>query len=143
MFLFISLSLLLLSFQLAFPRLRKEWWDGEIPLSHSPSNLPFPWFVCGSLHYTPEHCLANGGLPLFRCGKPRFKWLQNVSWKEPCVKPGGKNPWLPTLVATGRVGTMIRFRWVASFWGRFLPLKTPSPGEVNLLQTYSPCYPKS
>ena len=22
-----------------------------------------------------------------------------------------------------------------------LPLKTPSPGEVNLLQTYSPCYP--
>ena len=24
-----------------------------------------------------------------------------------------------------------------------LPLKTPSPGEVNLLQTYSPCYPKS
>ena len=25
----------------------------------------------------------------------------------------------------------------------YLPLKTPSPGEVNLLQTYSPCYPKS
>ena len=24
-----------------------------------------------------------------------------------------------------------------------LPLNTPSPGEVNLLQTYSPCYPKS
>ena len=24
-----------------------------------------------------------------------------------------------------------------------LPLKTPSPGEANLLQTYSPCYPKS
>ena len=23
-----------------------------------------------------------------------------------------------------------------------LPLKTPSPGEVNLLQTYSPCYPQ-
>ena len=23
-----------------------------------------------------------------------------------------------------------------------LPLKTPSLGEVNLLQTYSPCYPK-
>ena len=25
----------------------------------------------------------------------------------------------------------------------FLPVKTPSPGEVNLSQTYSPCYPKS
>ena len=25
---------------------------------------------------------------------------------------------------------------------RSLPLKTPSPGEVNLLQTYSPCYPQ-
>ena len=24
-----------------------------------------------------------------------------------------------------------------------LSLKTPSPGEVNLLQTYSPCHPKS
>ena len=24
-----------------------------------------------------------------------------------------------------------------------LPLQTPSPGEVNLLQTYSPCCPKS
>ena len=24
-----------------------------------------------------------------------------------------------------------------------LPLKTPRSGEVNLLQTYSPCYPKS
>ena len=23
-----------------------------------------------------------------------------------------------------------------------LPLKTPSPGKVNRLQTYSPCYPK-
>ena len=23
-----------------------------------------------------------------------------------------------------------------------LPLKTPSPGEVNLLQTYTPCYPQ-
>ena len=28
-------------------------------------------------------------------------------------------------------------------WHQYLPLKTPSPGEVNLLQTYSPCYPKS
>ena len=25
----------------------------------------------------------------------------------------------------------------------YLPLKTPRIGEVNLLQTYSPCYPKS
>ena len=35
---------------------------------------------------------------------------------------------------------------IGSWWlcvPLFLPLKTPSPGEVNLLQTYSPCYPKS
>ena len=27
-----------------------------------------------SLHYTPEHCLVNGGVPLFWWKKTRFKW---------------------------------------------------------------------
>ena len=31
----------------------------------------------GFLHYTPEHCLVNGGFPLFWRKKPYFKWLQN------------------------------------------------------------------
>ena len=37
----------------------------------------------GSLHYAPEHCLVNGGFPLFWWKKPCFNWLQNVSFKEP------------------------------------------------------------
>ena len=35
----------------------------------------------GSLHYTPERCLVDGGFPLFWCG-------QKVSFKEPCSKVG-------------------------------------------------------
>ena len=30
----------------------------------------------GSLHYTPEHCLVNGGFPLFWWNKPCFKWAK-------------------------------------------------------------------
>ena len=41
----------------------------------------------GSLHYTPEHCLANGGFPLFSWKKPCFKWLQNVSFNGPIYRP--------------------------------------------------------
>ena len=33
--------------------------------------------------------------------------------------------------------------WNPSLFQLFLPLKTPSRGEVILVQTYSPCYPKS
>ena len=34
---------------------------------------------------TPEHCnLLQGGVPLFWWKKPCFKWLQHVSFKEPC-----------------------------------------------------------
>ena len=29
-------------------------------------------------------CLVNGGVPVFWWKKPCFKWLQNVSFKEPC-----------------------------------------------------------
>ena len=36
----------------------------------------------GSWHYPPEHCLVNGGVPLF-VEKTCFKWLQHVSFKEP------------------------------------------------------------
>ena len=31
----------------------------------------------GSLHYTPKHCLVNGGFPLFCRHKPCFEWWQN------------------------------------------------------------------
>ena len=30
----------------------------------------------GSLHYTPEHCLVDGGVPLFWLKKPCFKWAK-------------------------------------------------------------------
>ena len=36
----------------------------------------------GSLHYTPEHCLVNGGFPLFWWKKPSFKWATCIC-KEP------------------------------------------------------------
>ena len=32
----------------------------------------------GSLHYTPEHCLVNGGFPLFWWKKPCFKWAKCI-----------------------------------------------------------------
>ena len=40
----------------------------------------------GSLHYTPEHCLVNGGFPLFWWKKQHVSNGQNVSFKEPCQK---------------------------------------------------------
>ena len=41
-------------------------------------------FIEGSLHYTPEHCLANGGFPVFWWKKPCFKWAKWRSFEEPC-----------------------------------------------------------
>ena len=40
-------------------------------------------------------------------------------------------------------GSFLCFCVCCFLWGGglFLPLKTPSPGEANLLQTYSPCSP--
>ena len=32
----------------------------------------------GSLHYTPEHCLVNGGFPLFWWKEPCFKWAKCI-----------------------------------------------------------------
>ena len=32
----------------------------------------------GSLQYTPEHCLANGGFPVFWWKKPCFKWAKCI-----------------------------------------------------------------
>ena len=37
----------------------------------------------GSLHYTPEHCLVNGGF-LYFGGKSHVSNGQNVSFKKPC-----------------------------------------------------------
>ena len=43
----------------------------------------------GSLHCTPEHCLVNGGFPLFWLKKPSYvSNRQNVSFKEPCRNSG-------------------------------------------------------
>ena len=39
-----------------------------MPGGHGKNGHPFFWLVefkQGSLHYTPEHCLVNGGVPLF------------------------------------------------------------------------------
>ena len=33
----------------------------------------------GSLHYTPEHCPVNGGVPLCWWKKPCFKWARCIS----------------------------------------------------------------
>ena len=61
----------------------------QIPLSFSK-----PMQKQGSLHYTPEHGFANGGVPLFWWKKQHvFKWLQNVakwrSFKEPWFEKKG------------------------------------------------------
>ena len=39
------------------------------------------------IHYTPEHCLVNGGVPLFWWKRPCFKWAKWRSFKGPCTKP--------------------------------------------------------
>ena len=53
----------------------------------SCDSLPAGWetrgdfsgdFQQGSLHYTPEHCLVNGGVPLFWWRKPCFKWAKCI-----------------------------------------------------------------
>ena len=41
------------------------------------------WLEQGSLHYTPEHCLVNGGFNLYFGGKSHVSNGQNVSFKEP------------------------------------------------------------
>ena len=33
----------------------------------------------GSLHSTPEHCLVNGGFPLFGWKKPCFNWAKCIA----------------------------------------------------------------
>ena len=43
----------------------------------------FVLFEQGCLHYTPEHCLVNGGFPLF-WWKSHVSNGQHVSFKEPC-----------------------------------------------------------
>ena len=45
---------------------------------HSARNLQQ-----GSLHYTPEHCLVNGGFPSFLLERSHDSNGQNVSFKEP------------------------------------------------------------
>ena len=50
-----------------------------------------------TLHYTPEHCLVHGGFPLFWWKKTCFKWLQNVSFKEPCQMGPSQNSCPPII----------------------------------------------
>ena len=43
------------------------------------------------MHYTPGHCLVNGGVPLFWWKEPCFNWLQHVSFlRSPAVSTGLK-----------------------------------------------------
>ena len=65
-------------------------------------------FVWGSLH--SEHCLANGGFPVFWWKKPCFNWLQNVSFKQPCffLFSGGLSPNRPGSVAGRRAPPWLR-----------------------------------
>ena len=63
------------------------FWDQRPGWHTQPVDPSYPYSrqpAQGSLHYTPEHCLVNGGFRLFWWQKPCFKWLQNVSFKEPC-----------------------------------------------------------
>ena len=49
----------------------------------SPGLSPKKLGTQGSLHYTPEHCLVKVVSLYFGGKRPCFKWLQNVSFKEP------------------------------------------------------------
>ena len=84
------------------PQLSMCPWYREVSFSlQVPSHRRHPWLEParrefgqtkkaishkqGSLHYTPEHCLVNGGFPLF-WWKKSCSHGQNVSFKEPCIK---------------------------------------------------------
>ena len=67
-------------------RIHPQYKNGRAAPSHlfpkaQPWMTPFKWEY---LHSTPEPCLVNGGVPVFWWKKPCFKWLHNVSFKEPC-----------------------------------------------------------
>ena len=48
--------------------------------------LPPKWATQqGSLHYTPEHCLGNGGFPVLWWKTPCFKWGKMYLLREPCT----------------------------------------------------------
>ena len=71
------------------------WPTPALPGAPRPSGEETPSGAAGAkrgLHHstgiltrkTPEHCLVNGGFPLFWRKKPCCNWLKNVDFKEPC-----------------------------------------------------------
>ena len=56
--------------------------------AQAPSGFPLEKSLSLSLSLSQlirdPFCLVNGGFPSFWRKKPCFKWLQNVSFKEPC-----------------------------------------------------------
>ena len=56
---------------LAYSALSSEWTS---KFSGKQGATVFSEHLQGSLHCTPEHCLVNGGVPLFWWKKPCFKW---------------------------------------------------------------------
>ena len=57
------------------------WLSAPIPIGRTACVGIIP--IQGSLLYTPEHCLVNGGF-LYFGGKSHVSNGQNVSFKEPC-----------------------------------------------------------
>ena len=72
----VSLDLLLRLFHLANPSpLKGAGYVREVLASlaaHLEDLYRDPY------HYTPEHCLVNGGVPLFWWKKPCFKWAKCI-----------------------------------------------------------------
>ena len=92
-------------------------------LKAAMGDLPHPCPYAGILaFFAPEHCLVNGGVPLFWWKKPCSKWLQNVSFKEPCSQAAlfrspfkDKGPLSHSYVSSCKsLGTT-----GASFWKKF------------------------
>ena len=81
----------------------------------------------GSLHYTPEHCLVNGGFPLFRWKKPCFKWAKWRSFKEPCSETWFLK--IPLQHTKQRVSTVASLR--GAEWSSSLQSRGPFFGWVK------------
>ena len=66
-----------------WPRTEKVTSEGVA----QSGSLAFADQMQGSLHYTPEHCLANGGLNLYVGGKSNMFQMvaKRIYFKEPCT----------------------------------------------------------
>ena len=68
----------------ASPQLNARWKATNavflLPCATNTKTHTATWWLSkqGSLHYTPEHCLVDGGFPLRWWKKPCFKWARCI-----------------------------------------------------------------